>query len=88
MGDVGDDFRGHRADRQIKKRSNREQSAECLRNACIKFTSHNNGAHLIVEGPNTKIDFWPGTGLWHERGGKEGRGVKKLIFFIEDNKNV
>ena len=42
-----------------------------------------NGAHLIVQGRRSTIDFWPGTGLWIDRDtNTTGRGVQKLITFI------
>lgn len=50
----------------------------------ITYTVHNNGAHLIVEGhAGYYIDFWPGTGKWKEREGKEGFTISKLIEYIK-----
>ncbi len=57
--------------------------ADYLSKHGIPFVSKNNGAHLIVEGSECFIDYWPGTGKWHSRCGKQGFGVRKLIAFIE-----
>lgn len=62
---------------QEKRASNREASAAMLIEAGIQFESKNDGAHLIVA---DKYDFWPGTGLWMERGKTQrSRGVRGLI---------
>jgi hypothetical protein len=54
-------------------------SLKLLRDRDIPFVVKNGGAHIIVNG---RIDFWPGTGLWIERGGPRGRGVKDLLRHI------
>ena len=83
MGDMGDYFRDMDAHSKKKRASNREQSAQYLADKGIVFTSHNQGAHLIVEGNNGHIDFWPGTGKWKTRDGRSGFGVRKLVEFIK-----
>ena len=62
---------------------NRENSADYLAQREIPFVPKNGGAHLIVEGKDCFIDFWPGTGKWHSRCGKKGFGVRNLVAFIE-----
>lgn len=83
MGDLGDDYRAMNADEQAKRASNREQSAQYLTKHDILFESKNNGAHLIVEGNDGYIDFWPGTGKWKTRKGKSGFGVRNLVKYID-----
>lgn len=74
---------------QDKRADNREKSASYLTSAGVHFTSHNNGAHLIVEGKDCYIDFWPGTGRWSTRDGKRsGFGVKELVKFIDAKPKV
>jgi hypothetical protein len=68
--------------RQEKRSDNRENSAAYLRDRGIPFVEKNMGAHLIVEGRECFIDFWPGTGKWHSRCGKKGFGVRNLVAFI------
>lgn len=68
---------------QEKRASNRDSSAQYLMEREIPFTSHNNGAHLIVEGKTCYIDFWPGTGKWHCRSGKKGFGVRNLVTYCQ-----
>lgn len=88
MGDMADDFRALNKHRQEKRANNRESSAEYLEVRGIPFTVKNGGAHLIVEGKECFIDFWPGTGKWHSRCGKKGFGVRNLCEFIGVGSNV
>lgn len=65
---------------QEKRAGNRDASARLLTEAGISFVPKNAGAHLIVTAGAKTIDFWPGTGLWQERGAtKSRRGVQSLI---------
>lgn len=75
-------YRSLRSRSQEKRSSNRKQSAKYLQDRDIQFTEHNDGAHLIVEGQSTYIDFWPGTGKWNSRCGRKGFGVSNLVAFI------
>jgi len=61
----------------------RDSSAQYLRVREIPFTSHNNGAHLIIEGKTCYIDFWPGTGKWNCRSGKKGFGLRNLVEYCQ-----
>ena len=92
MSDIGDEY-AELAERSKKKRSNnRNGSAQLLTNKEIPFESKNSGAHLIVEGSECFIDFWPGTGKWISRDGAKGFGVRNLIThiigFIPKDKNL
>jgi hypothetical protein len=83
MGDMGEVFRDMTQHSKDKRAHNRMTSREWLVARKIPFESSNNGAHLIVEGPTGKIDFWPGTGKWIDRSdGKAKRGVRKLVKHI------
>ena len=84
MGDMGDYWQDVRPamikESQRKRASNRAYSALTLSNLGVVFESRNDGAHLIVQGLSSVIDYWPGTGLWRERGSvATGRGVKSLV---------
>ena len=74
--------------KQEKRADNRESSAEYLAQRGIPFVSKNGGAHLVVEGKDCFIDFWPGTGKWHSRCGKKGFGVRNLVAFIGATSNA
>ncbi len=79
-----EDNRHHTADEfkranRSRRSDNRKQSAKYLDDHGILFTTNNHGAHLMVEGSKSMIDFWPGTGRWKSRKGKEGFGVRKLV---------
>lgn len=82
MSELGETFEGYRAAKQEKRASNRSQSADYLTQRGIPFSSHNFGAHLIVEGPAGYIDFWPGTGRWKDRRGPAGFGVRNLVIHL------
>lgn len=90
MSEMGEDFAAWRVVKQAKKASNRANSPEILRAAGIAFTTHNDGAHLIVSAPlGHLVDFWPGTGKWQTRGYRfalTGRGVHNLIQHLKDSK--
>lgn len=62
-----------------KRAANRQQSAELLERAHVKYISRNLGAHLTVTHGGRIVYFWPGTGKWFDRAGPKGRGVFKLL---------
>ncbi|SEF90191.1 hypothetical protein [Marinobacterium lutimaris] len=69
---------------QQKRSNNRQSSAVMLAQHGIEFESKNGGAHLILQGVNGLIDFWPGPGKWIVRSEQRERfGVKRLIEAIE-----
>jgi hypothetical protein len=84
---MGELFEARRIASQAKRASNREFSTNLLQQEGIAFTSHNQGAHLIVAGA---WNFWPGTGRWEERKGKpgipprSGRGVQRLVKILKE----
>lgn len=81
MGEMADVFNGWREHKKAKRDSNTEQSTQALLDAGVPFTSHNDGAHLVVTARDGSIiDFWPSTGLWMLRATKvKHRGVFRLI---------
>lgn len=83
MGDEGDYWRDVKPymleASKRKRRANREHAAYLLTQAGIPFESKNEGAHLIVQGREVIIDFWPGTGKFITRAGKTGRGVRHVM---------
>lgn len=91
MNDMADVWVSHRQRSADKRASNRASSAGVLRARGVDYTSHNDGAHLVVAdahallGHGHVIDFWPGTGLWKVRGSLlEGRGVRSLLKFLKN----
>lgn len=80
MGDVGEAFRAYRKSRAKKRQGNRDFAPEFLNQIGVKFESKNLGAHLIVQGLDSVIDFWPGTGKFYIRNKKKySRGIENLI---------
>lgn len=84
MSDMSEDFNALKKMKQEKRAGNRDNSAAILSRSGVVFESKNLGAHLIVQAGVTVVDFWPGTGLWIPRSHhKQGRGVRKLVEFVE-----
>jgi len=79
MGDMGKVFREMTEDSKLRRGNNRDNALPILDKREISYVSKNGGAHLIVEGRNGMIDFWPGTGKFISRKGLKGRGIMKLI---------
>ena len=49
----------------------------------ILFEVKNNGAHLVVEGIDSYIDYWPSSGQWQVRGeSTRGFGARQLATYI------
>lgn len=82
MSELSETYKAMKEHSQEKRAGNREQSAQYLTNAGIPFIYNNHGAHLIVEGKDCYIDFWPGTGKWISRNKEAGFGVRNLVKFI------
>lgn len=73
-------WQGMREESSEKRELNRKQSTYLLTQLGLELESKNGGAHLIVRYQQLVIDFWPGTGLWIERGRKhKSRGVFPLL---------
>ncbi len=83
MSEMGDDFKAVKAFQRAKKQDNKVRSTKMLDGKNINYESKNNGNHLIITADGMVIDFWPTTGLWRARGGKQGRGVKNLIKLVK-----
>lgn len=71
---------------QSRAKQSRDYAAKYLKDRAIPLTTHNAGAHLIVEGALGHVDFWPGTGKWKSRKGKEGFGVRNLVKAIQQER--
>ena len=80
--DLGATFKALRSSSRKKRAANREWSTAKLAELGVTFESCNKGAHLIVMGNTSFIDFWPGTGKWISRDGASGRGLKSLLHLI------
>ena len=71
--------------KQDARSQRRENAPELLTNAGIPFTTHNHGAHLILDTHLGFVDFWPGTTKWKTRSFPpiEGHGISKLLTLIK-----
>ena len=79
MSELGDDFKEWNKIKKAKKQENQKSSTQILISEGIEFESRNYGNHLIVQGFDCVIDFWPSTGKFMARGGRAGRGVRNLL---------
>lgn len=85
MSEVGEAYEGMHAESRERRAKNRQSSADLLRAHGFEFQTRNAGAHLIVDTPRGPVDFWPGTGLWCQRGTtKTHRGVFRLIGWAQE----
>lgn len=82
MSDCIEVFQAMKDHSKNKRASNRENGPKFLTEAGIPFVEKNQGAHLIVEGGDCFIDYWPGTGRWASRSGAKGFGVRNLVQHI------
>lgn len=74
------DWEAHREESKQRRADNRDASAQILLDKGVTFTTHNDGAHLIVKFGGAVADFWPGTGKYHLRSEvKYKRGVFNLL---------
>lgn len=83
MSEMGEVFGALREMRREKKADNLASSTALLESRGVAFESKNGGVHLIVRGNDLTVDFWPSTGKWIVRGGREGRGVFKLMRIVQ-----
>lgn len=80
MGEYWRDVKPAMQERSKERRKhNRDNSAALLLERGVEFETRNDGVHLIVKGRDCLIDFWPGTGKYITRNGKQGRGVHSLL---------
>ena len=81
--EVTEMWRDHKAIQSKKRASNRLNLARSLVSAGVCYTSHNDGAHLVVEHNCLIVDFWPGTGRWKNRkSGEYGFSIKSIFKHI------
>jgi len=80
INEINEMWREHKRDRQDKKENNRASSTKMLLKKGIAFSQVNGGMHLIVNGKDGVIDFWPSTGKFIPRyKARSGRGIKNLL---------
>ena len=83
--EIGEIFYAMKEAGKERRRKNRKNGLEKVEKKGLRYTVHNDGAHIVIAG---RIDYWPGTGLFKDRiTGKRGRGVKKLMKHITDEYN-
>lgn len=85
MGEMIEVFKDLTRDRQSRAAQMRRLIPEELKRRGIVFTTHNEGAHLIVETNHGLVDYWPGTGKWKARDGVRGHGLDGLVAYMGDD---
>ena len=86
MSDTIEDYKAMKTMASSERRLRRELAQRVLETDIeISFSSHNQGAHLILVGKAASADFWPGTGKWHARGGKplRGQGLEQVLQYVK-----
>lgn len=82
MSDFVEDMKALDAVKKSHSAQMRENVPKELRRLGINFSSHNGGAHLIVETKYGFVDYWPGTGKWKSRNVGSGQGLEGLLAYI------
>ena len=77
--EVGEVYKHLKCNRQNKRRQNLKTSTAIVDDAEVQYKSYSNGVHLVIEGKNALIDFWPSTGKFKTRDGYVGRGVYNML---------
>jgi len=77
--EIGEVYKHLKCNRQKKRQQNLKTSTAIIEDAGVEFKSHSNGIHLVIEGTEVKIDFWPSTSKFKTRDGHEGRGVYNML---------
>ena len=87
MSDTIEDYKLMKTMSSNERRLRRELAQRELEaDSEISFSSHNQGAHLILVGKAASADFWPGTGLWHGRSGKPFKGtggIEQVLQYVK-----
>lgn len=92
MSDTIEDYKAMKTLASDERRLRREFAQRVLEaDSDIAFSSHNQGAHLILVGKAASADFWPGTGLWHSRGHRgvtnkpsfKGHGLEQVLEYVK-----
>jgi len=79
-----------KADPAVMNLAKINEAKELLSKSSVQFTEKENGTHLVVAGPESLIDFYPATGEWLERSGKEriSSGIARLLHYIDQQNRV
>ena len=78
-----EDFAAMKEHSKVKKHANIDRAVAVLDENGFFYEVKNNGVHLIVEGDDGFIDYWPSTGKWNDRKGKKGFGIRNLLKHLE-----
>jgi hypothetical protein len=79
MSEIGDMWIGLRDRNKVIKAQRVTDAITTLKKLGIAFERKNNDNHLVIEGVDCFIDFWPSTGNWAVRLGKKGNGLNNLL---------
>lgn len=84
-GDMGDVFNAMKEESKERRQRNRDKGAEILLELGVTFTTHNVGAHIVVDvTADERVDYWPGTGRWRSRNADaKGFGIADLVGYIK-----
>lgn len=79
-----DQWESEREERRAVGTERRAAAPDELRKHGLTFTSHNNGAHLVIIHEGIVVDYWPGTTLWMPRHNPKRRhGFEKLVQYLQ-----
>lgn len=77
------DGQSMREESQERRAANRAAAVAALNKSGVRWSTNNAGVHIMIEGPQGRVDYWPGTGLWRTAQGQEGRGIRSLFAHLK-----
>lgn len=67
----------------------KEQAIKKLDDMGLLYELKNDGNHVVIDGPNGHVDYWPTTGKWRCRHTNiKGQGWKDLEIYLTPQENV
>lgn len=76
---MAEEFKDLTCIRKKRRAANTKSSTAIVDDAGVQYKSYNRGVHLVIEGKDALIDFWPSTGKFKTRDGHTGRGVYNML---------
>ena len=88
MSESSEDWAAYKAQQKLERAQRRASGEQQLKNRGIKYTVHNDGAHIVIEEGGAIFDYWPGNTRWRMRPYRSDFGVDKLIAAINQRRLV
>jgi len=88
MSESSEDWAAYKAQQKLERAERRATAERQLQRTDIKYTVHNDGAHIVIEEGGAIFDYWPGNTRWRMRPYRSDFGVDKLFAAIVQRRQV